>query len=71
MSGIGIGIVGGAGFGGVGGIGGFGCGGGGRSGGLVEDDGFADDLGPAVVEGLQEFRVWRVSGSGALAGRGR
>jgi hypothetical protein len=28
---------------------------GGGSGGLVEDDGFADDFGPAVVEGLYEF----------------
>jgi len=29
--------------------------GGGRSGGFVEDDGFLDDFGPAVVEGFEEF----------------
>src|SRR5258708_32759178 len=40
---------------GVGGIGGFGCGGGGLGSGLVEDDGFVDDFGPAVVEGFEEF----------------
>jgi hypothetical protein len=50
--GIGVGIVGGA---GVAGLGGFGCGGGGLGSGLVEDDGFLDDFGPAVFEGFEEF----------------
>jgi len=37
------------------GVGGFGGFGGGRSGGWDECDGFLDDFGPAILEGLEEF----------------
>jgi hypothetical protein len=48
--GIGVRIVGGAGFGGYGGFGG-----GGSGVGRVEADGFTDDFGPAIIEGFEEF----------------
>ena len=58
VSGIGVGVVGGRVVcGSEDGVGWL-CGGGlgdWWSGGLVEDDGFPDDFGPAVVEGLYEF----------------